>query len=193
MIRIDLLRHGEVVGGPRFRGRIDDPVTKTGWQQMQETLARHGGCGWSAVWSSPLRRCADFARSFADQRGLPMTLDERFQEIDFGRWEGLTAADIMQHDAEALAAFWQNPEDNPPPGGETLTDFAARIDRGWQAACAQAAPGSAVLIITHGGVIRLLLARHGGQAASPLAAIAVPPASLHSIETQHTDHEPAGS
>ena len=37
--RIDLIRHGEPVGGRRYRGQIDDPLSEKGWKQMREECA----------------------------------------------------------------------------------------------------------------------------------------------------------
>ncbi len=180
MTAVGLLRHGEAAGGPRFRGRrTDDPLTPEGRQAMQARLEADP-C-WSVVWTSPLGRCADFARAWARERDLPLRVDARLAEIDFGDWEGLNAAEIMCRDAEALAAFWRDPMSYPPPGGEPMTDFAARVEAVWRAILDATGPDDAPpLVVTHGGVIRWLLARNG-LGGTPLAGIEVPPASLHRI------------
>ncbi len=181
MSPIGLLRHGETVGGPRFRGRrTDDPLTPAGRRTMWGRLET--GPAWSAVWSSPLVRCADFARDWSEEHGLPLTIDARLAEMDFGDWEGRSAAEIMCDDADGLAAFWQDPMTHPPPGGESLTAFATRVEAVWDAIRDTSPPGAGpVLVVTHGGVIRWLLARDAGLDGTSLSEIEVPPASLHLI------------
>ena len=74
---IDLLRHGEPVGGRRYRGQIDDPLSDTGWQQMRAALADRRD--WDIIYTSPLRRCAEFAGELAARHGLPLASDPRLQ------------------------------------------------------------------------------------------------------------------
>ena len=52
---IDIIRHGEPVGGKRYRGQIDDPLSEKGWQQMRDAVAGHNP--WDVIISSPLARC----------------------------------------------------------------------------------------------------------------------------------------
>ena len=64
--RLDYLRHGQPIGGQRFRGNgIDDPLSGLGWRQMRETAAAIGS--WQRVITSPMQRCAAFAEWLATQ------------------------------------------------------------------------------------------------------------------------------
>jgi broad specificity phosphatase PhoE len=65
---IDLLRHGEVLGGSCYRGITDDPLTNKGWQQMQAKLDcnKH----WDVIISSPLSRCHHFAKLLSSELQL---------------------------------------------------------------------------------------------------------------------------
>lgn len=157
MSHIGLLRHGEVAGGTRFRGRLDDPLTPRGWRQMADALA--DGPRWQAVVSSPLQRCAAFAHDWAAAHGLPLRLDARLAEIDFGAWEGHTVAEIHARQPEALGRFWSDPLAYPPPEGEPLAAFAERVQGGWETIQES---GRDTLVVTHGGVIRVLLCRLRG-------------------------------
>jgi alpha-ribazole phosphatase len=153
-MRVGLLRHGEVKGGSRFRGSTDDPLTRAGFAQMQ--TATHHDAHWDRVISSPLARCAVFASAFARRQSLPCTLDPRLQEIHFGVWEGRAAAELMQTDAGALTRFWSDPLHNTPPDGEPLAHFQARVLDAWND-IVTAHAGQRILIVTHGGVIRVLI------------------------------------
>ncbi|MEO5367810.1 MAG: alpha-ribazole phosphatase family protein [Magnetococcus sp. WYHC-3] len=152
---IDLLRHGQPQGGERLRGRQDDPLDSVGWIQMHRAVAAAGP--WQRIHSSPLRRCAEFARVLAEQRDIPLTLDERLGEMDFGQWQGQSIADILEHDGDRLRAFWRDPTAHHPPGGEPLPALAARLQPFWDERLAAPA-GERVLVVAHSGVLRVLVA-----------------------------------
>ncbi len=126
---VDLLRHGEVEGGACFRGSTDDPLSKNGWQAMESAAGRIAP--WDQIITSPLLRCQQIAAVISEQQKTPLLLEADFREICFGEWEGLNAEQIMQRDSEGLRRFWQNPEQNSPPGGEKTTDFQQRVLAAW--------------------------------------------------------------
>ncbi|MEY1661114.1 histidine phosphatase family protein [Isoalcanivorax beigongshangi] len=149
----DLLRHGEPQGGTKYRGHLDDPLSATGWAQMRAAVQADEP--WQRIVSSPLQRCQAFARELADARGLPLEIEPAFMEISFGDWEGLTLEQVQARDPERLQAFWRGEAD--PPGGEPLADFVARLRGAWQH-WRERCQGEHVLLVCHGGVIRVLLA-----------------------------------
>lgn len=157
--RIDLLRHGETERGGGFRGSLDDALTESGWRQMHASVAN--ARPWQRIVSSPLQRCADFARVLADQLNLPLTLDEDLRELHFGDWEGRSAAELMATDADALGRFWADPFGFTPPAGEPLPQFQARVLRGVRNMLEL--PEKHLLVITHAGVMRLLIAYAQGR------------------------------
>ena len=113
---------------------------------------------WDRIIASPLIRCADFARALSQRLNLPLSLDPRLVELDFGAWEGRSAADLMVSDAAALGRFWADPVTHAPPGGESLPAFQDRVLAAWQDLTAQALTnGERLLVISHGGVIRVIL------------------------------------
>lgn len=152
--RIDLLRHGETVGGSRYRGSIDDTLTPQGWAAMRAAVKEQGG--WDCVVSSPLRRCADFARDLAQRQALPLEIDARLREIHFGDWEGKTASELLAADPEALACFWNDPVSYPPPGAEDVRELETRVRLAWDDLTTRLA-GMRVLVVTHGGPLRIIL------------------------------------
>jgi alpha-ribazole phosphatase len=159
MILLDMLRHGETELGGVFRGSLDDPLTPAGWQQMRETTAI--AAPWQAVISSPLRRCADFSLELTQKCGLPLTLEAGLRELHFGDWEGCHAKDLMEECADDLGRFWSTPYAFTPPGGEPMEMFEQRVLKVITELYRQHA-GKHVLLVTHGGVMRLLAARARG-------------------------------
>ena len=56
---IDLIRHGEPIGGRRYRGHgVDDPLSEKGWSQMWQAVGNYNA--WHHIITSPLQRCQQF-------------------------------------------------------------------------------------------------------------------------------------
>ena len=154
-MQIDLLRHGECEGGAIFRGSLDVALTDQGWQQMQNGLAQLNA-GWDAIVSSPLIRCNRFATAVADQTGLELQQEPDLREICFGQWEGQSVERIWREQAELCNRWSRGPDRVTPPAGEPFLQFRARVLRA-VAALAQRYAQQRLLLVTHGGVIKLLL------------------------------------
>lgn len=159
-LQIDLLRHGETTLSHTLRGHLDDDLTEQGWLQMQSTIQQHitTPMDWDVIISSPLRRCHCFAEHLANQLGLPMRVNEHIKEMYFGDWEGISTQVIYEAEPERLANFWQFPTQYHAPNGESLTQFQQRIFIGFEQIYTQIQEqnGQKALVITHGGVIKLL-------------------------------------
>ena len=152
---IDLLRHGEPVGGRRYRGDgADDPLSEKGWQQMWSAVG--DGAPWSRIVTSPMQRCRAFAEALNDRHGLQVDVDARFREVGLGSWEGLSPDDIIAHNKSEYEAFYQDPQRNRPQGAEPLELFGERVAEALQEVFARYA-GEHVLVVAHAGVIRAAL------------------------------------
>lgn len=163
--QIDFIRHGEPLGGKRYRGQIDEPLSETGWQQMWQALG--DAAPWQQIISSPLSRCRAFAAALAERHGLPMAIDARLMEIGFGAWEGRTAEQLRVEDPQQIERFYQDPVKARPKGAEVLADFRARVIAGFND-LAQSYQGQQVLVICHAGVMRVVVAHVLG---APLESI----------------------
>ncbi|MDI1332082.1 alpha-ribazole phosphatase family protein [Pseudomonas sp.] len=180
-LRLDLLRHGETELGGGLRGSLDDALTDKGWAQMRAAVVEQGP--WDRLISSPLQRCARFAHELGAQLELPVHLDKDLQELHFGAWEGQSAAALMETDAEGLGLFWADPYAFTPPEGEPVEDFSTRVLAAvarLHAACA----GERILLISHGGVMRLLLAQARGLPREQLLNVEVGHGSLFSLSVE---------
>ena len=152
---LDYLRHGQPVGGNRFRGNgVDDPLSDNGWQQMQTTCAAVHG--WHRVISSPMQRCHAFAEAIAMERGLPLTVVDDLREVGFGAWEGIGRDELKTSRTEEYEAFYRDPVNNRPAGAEPLADFGNRIAAVFDDLVASHA-GQHLLVVAHAGVIRATL------------------------------------
>ena len=151
------LRHGEPVGGKIFRGSTDDPLTETGWQQMRDSVK---GLSYDEIMSSPLKRCAEFSTTLQHDLKLPLSINNKLQEMHLGDWEGLSPAQVAKLDAKALGDFWAAPHRNTPPNGESFTDFEERILSAWNSLNQEylsKEQSRTILVVCHAGVMMVLL------------------------------------
>ena len=147
---VDLLRHGEPVGGRAYRGHgVDDPLSDKGWQQMWAAVG--DDAPWHHIISSPMRRCSEFAGALSERHDLPVTVDERLKEVGFGAWEGRTATEIRQDDNQAYENFYRDPVNARPAGAEPLDDFMRRVSAAYEDVVSLY-PGKHCLIVAHAGV-----------------------------------------
>ncbi|WP_025805643.1 alpha-ribazole phosphatase family protein [Pseudomonas chlororaphis] len=180
-LRLDLLRHGETELGGGLRGSLDDALTDAGWQQMRAAVAGQGP--WDRLVSSPLQRCARFAEELGTRLALPVSLDPDLQELHFGAWEGQSAAALMATDAEALGRFWADPYAFTPPQGEPVLAFSERV-LGAVERLHQRYADERVLLVSHGGVMRLLLARARGLPREQLLNVEVAHGALFALTVE---------
>lgn len=172
MAQLHLLRHGEPVGGPRYRGdAIDDPLTAAGLSAMWQAVE---GGQWDALVSSPLRRCREFAEQLAGRTGLPLRIDPRLREIGLGAWEGLSPQQLRQEQPEAYAAYKRDVVAHWPAGAEPIAGFMARVGEALHELAARHA-GERVLVVCHAYVIRAAL----------ILALEAPPQALGRIRVDY--------
>ena len=144
-----LVRHGETDWNlqRRIQGSTDVPLNDTGRAQAKRTGELLATRTWDAVVASPLSRAFDTASIIAAEVGLPQpTTDSRLVERGYGDAEGLAISEV-----DLLY-----PGETPVPGREGREDVAARaldvlIEIG------EANPGKAIIVVSHGGLIRAVL------------------------------------
>jgi alpha-ribazole phosphatase len=149
MTAIDFLRHGETEAAGVLLGRTDAPLSAAGRDAVARQVA---GRRWAAVVASPLERAQATAAVIAAASGQSVEVDPAWREIDFGDWDGRSRRDLAQD--PRLAAFYSDPDANPPPAGEPMHAVRARITEALGRLAAREGP---LLVVTHGGAIRVAL------------------------------------
>jgi probable phosphoglycerate mutase len=179
---IDLIRHGEPVGGRMIRGNgCDHPLSETGWAQMRAAVADAGGrLPWQQVVTSPMARCRAFAVELAGRLGLPLAVEPELREIGMGAWEGLRPAEVAAAHPDAFLAFRSDPVAHRPPGGEQLADFRRRVARAYERQLAHW-PGRHLIIVCHAGVSRALIGHALGAGDAAWYRIAIDYAGMSRI------------
>ena len=179
---IDLIRHGEPLGGKKFRGSQDDPLSETGWRQMREAVTP--GASWQRIISSPLLRCCELSRELSEQKNIPVHIEDGFREIHFGLWEGLTGEEITTRWPDLLSNVWNDSLAHTPPEGERLTDFSTRVGNAWDAMLKKYA-GEHLLLTSHGGTIRMIICHTLGLPLEQMWRFDVQYASLSRLRAWH--------
>jgi len=150
--RLVLVRHGESTWNAedRLQGQADPPLSARGRAQAEESLERVRVFAPDTVVSSDLVRAVATAEilGYAD----PL-LDPRWREVDIGEWTGRIGGEVRAEAPEAFAD-WRAGR-RPAPGGEEAPAFMARVEG---AALEQLAGEGTVLVICHGGPIRVACA-----------------------------------
>ena len=176
--KIIFFRHGQCQGGNILRGKTDVALSDMGWQQMQlstnKVLAAHSIP--NKIVSSPLQRCRLFAEAKATQFKLNLAIVPALAEFDYGDWDGQTFERLYQKSPRDLNAFFNHPWQNPPPNGEKMPEFEARINNHYSSLCVTAQTHSIIWVFTHGGVMKQILAYILGldRQASVFSSIDIP-------------------
>ncbi len=190
VIILDLIRHGEPVGGRMLRGTTDHPLSELGWQQMQTAindLLIDGNPPWDAIVTSPLSRCREFSLWLGEQYDLPVTIEPALAEMDLGDWEGKTHAEVraLEKETDRQAALWADPSRTSPPGGESVEAFDKRVGAAWQGLL-ETPPGSHLLVVCHLFVTNAVLRQVLEQPLSRILAFDLPYAA--SCRIRHERH-----
>ena len=157
------MRHGHTEWNQlgRYQGHAPTPLSTRGLAQVTHLAAALAGdTTLAAVVSSDLLRCRQTAEPIAAPHGLAVRHDPRFREMDYGNWQGLTAAELAELDAEHYAAYRSDPAGTLVPGGESRLMLAERVLAGL-ADLLRAEQGRHVVLVSHGGPLREVL-RHFG-------------------------------
>jgi alpha-ribazole phosphatase len=164
-MRVVLVRHPAplIVPGVCYGRRLDMAAAPAGNMVADPALT-----GALVVWTSPARRCLGVAGQVAAALEVPLRVDERLQELDFGDWEGQPWSAIPRDDLDRWAA---DPLAFAPPGGESGAALIARV-RSFQAGLSQDC-----VVVSHGGPLKVLEALLLGQ----MVDLLTPPPAIGSI------------
>jgi probable phosphoglycerate mutase len=177
-----LVRHGKTpLTGLRYSGRGDPALTAEGEAQARAVAGRLAKAGeLAAVVSSPLRRAHATAAAIATAAGVEVAVDDGLVEADFGRWDGLTFAEVRQT-WPAEHAAWLADSGQAPPGGESVNQVARRVRKVRDRLLATY-PGRTVAVVSHVTPIKLLLCSALGAPTSALFRIYLDTASLSTVD-----------
>jgi probable phosphoglycerate mutase len=152
-----VIRHARTVWNRerRIQGWSDSPLTPDGERQAELWGAHLQAMSWDLVLASDTGRAQATARIVNRRLDLPLHLEPRLRELDWGRWTGRTVRQLLGEEPDVVAAQERAGWDFRPPGGESRRDQLNRSRRALLDAAAER-PGGAILVVTHEGVIKSL-------------------------------------
>ncbi|MEW5852317.1 MAG: histidine phosphatase family protein [Myxococcota bacterium] len=156
--RVLLVRHGAttLTAEDRFAGSTDVLLSETGERQAQALAERLRDAAVTAVYSSPMRRTIRTAEILALPHNLTVQRVDALREIDHGRWEQRTRAEVEREYGEEYASWEEDPFTFAPVGGESGLAVLARALPAVRE-LVQRHPNQTVLVVSHKATIRLLI------------------------------------
>ena len=183
MVRLLLIRHAATAASENalLLGSTDAAASHSGLKQLGRMPALLEPYRPDRWYCSPMRRAVQTADML---RGLGaieqhVQVDERLREIDFGRWEEKSFAEIEASDPGLIAA-WSRYDDFVFPDGEAVAGFTGRVAAVLE--MFRAAGEERIGIVTHGGVIRTMICLALGISARNYLLFPVQPAALTIID-----------
>ena len=154
-----VIRHAEKEQGDFYNPRLrhqDQPISEQGKHEAQKLTAFFSGKHVSAIYVSAYQRTLQTIEPVAGQQNLTPAVDDRLNEIDNGRFEGLSEADIAHTYPDAWNAFHERKADFRFPGGETGREAQTRILDFLQEKL-RFHKQDHIILVSHDGLIRLLM------------------------------------
>lgn len=194
-LTVVLVRHGQTpltVAGAFSGSSVPGPsLTPRGRIQVAhaaDLVFRIGRQAWpdlprpTAIVASPMVRAQETARAIGRRLGVAVTTDDRFAEVHFGEWEGLTAAEVDAAWPGRLHA-WHTTGTTAAPGGESYADVGARVWHGLQELVETLLPsagpaGRTVVVVGHAVQVRAAIGTAIGIPPAQWSRVRVPPASV---------------
>ena len=199
-VTVVLVRHGETpltVSHAYSGSSVPGPgLTSVGRAEVTaaaEVLARLGHDLWAdlavptELLASPMVRTQETARILAERLGLSAATDARFAECDFGRWDGLTRAEIEARDG-ALLRTWHEDPTVRAPGGESVSDVYVRV-RAALDDLVRTHRGATVVVACHTVVVRAAVGMTLGAVPLGSMQVRVPPGSVSIVRRWPNDTE----
>ncbi|GAB6189798.1 alpha-ribazole phosphatase [Marinitoga arctica] len=149
-----LVRHVETIANIKkvFSGNTDFPITKNGKNQLYFLSNKLKSEKIDYIISSPLKRAKYTALELSKLFNKNIKYDDRIKEIDFGKFEGKNIEEIQHEFPEEYKRWMENYKKYCFPNGECFLNFYNRI----KSFVDELQKNKSYLIITHGGVIRLI-------------------------------------
>jgi broad specificity phosphatase PhoE len=140
----------------RIQGQSDSPLTLTGEALALQWGRLLAGKSWSRILSSDLGRARRTTELINRTLNLPVALDSKLREKDWGKWTGKTVAQLKMEFADIWAKQVPSEWHFCPPGGESSLSVWKR-GREALAAASVNWPGEKILVVTHEGMIKSLI------------------------------------
>ena len=183
--RLYLVRHGETLANREYRyiGTRDDPLSTLGEVQAHQLADALSELPIMAVYSSPLQRTYQTALPIAARHNLEVQRIDDLRECDFGRWEGLSRAEVLARSPEDRQRYleWEHNTSVAPPGGESFEALQQRVVAVVEN-LAHSHPDQSIVLVSHVGPIKVLLGAALGAPLTSAFRIFLDPATISVVD-----------
>ncbi len=163
----------------RLAGRREIGLSAEGKAQGEALAERLAGIEITEVLTSPLPRAVETAKLIAARHKLEEARDPRLTDLHAGKWEGMKNADIAA--SEEYKRFLADPLSSEIPGGEKLTEARDRMISSLTQALADNAFGATLVVVSHAGPLRILMAHYLGMDLATYHRIRLSPGSISAL------------
>jgi broad specificity phosphatase PhoE len=157
--KLFLIRHGDTTDEETvrvYKGSIDIPLSNKGIARMEKVAAFLSRHRLDILYASTLSRSIESAGIIGKPHNLQVNIESAFNELGFGRWEGLSFSEIKEKYPELFPLWLKNPVSCTPPGGERLLDARERIMKGLYKII-ETQRGRNVAIVCHAGTLKIII------------------------------------
>jgi alpha-ribazole phosphatase len=157
--RLFLIRHGDTIDEETkkvYKGTIDIPLSNKGILRMERVASFLSGYTLDVLYASALSRSIESAKIIGSPHNLNVNKESGFNELGFGKWEGLSFDEIKEGYPGLFLLWLQDPVFYTPPYGERLLDAQERIMSGLYKII-ETQRGRNVAIVSHSGTLRIII------------------------------------
>jgi len=140
-----------------FRGRTDFPLNKRGLVQARDLAQELKSFSFKYIYTSPLSRARQTAEAIAEQCRIEVEVEEQFNNIELGSWEGCFKKDIAQEYPKEWELWVNNPEKLKVEDMETLYDVQKRAKACLDKLVSKHG-GETLAVVSHRAVLKPLIA-----------------------------------
>jgi broad specificity phosphatase PhoE len=176
-----IVRHAASCGAGKFVGQQDEPLSAEGRKQLSKLAQKLSKFRFNRIVTSDLSRAISTARSIARRHKIEVQIRPGLREMHFGRWQGLSWRQIQKLDPRAADRWLKHFNSQPIPEAEQFLRFKRRVRAEFHT-IVDTSRERCVLVVTHAGVIRVVLADALGMKDENIFRFAVEPCGLSVLE-----------
>jgi|BioPla2DNA2_1021312.scaffolds.fasta_scaffold71618_1 alpha-ribazole phosphatase len=183
MFRLFLVRHGETDWNvaKRYLGQTDLSLNFTGRKQVEHLAQKLREVNFLRCYTSDLIRARQTASTILQEHSTDLIIEPALREASFGNWEGLTYAEVCNKYPLEVTSWVDSEGLIAPGGGESLEDLKERLAIWLEDLYAEDPEGN-ILVVTHGGPLRVLLCLLMGFPITKYWKFCVEPSSMAILE-----------
>ncbi len=190
-MRLILVRHGQTQWNSvsRVQGRTDIPLNEKGRLQAEAIAKRLEGRAFDAVYASPLSRARETAEAITKRCGGTVVLEEDLIEIQFGKWEGMTSAELDRVYPELFKDWgWiERPEDCLRMEAESQHEIVTRSLRFMRQIETRHGSNAQILVVGHTMPTKIIIAHFIGLPYNRIRSLRIENCAYNELETGHEE------